>query len=265
MAQIAADALGLPPELVRFELGDTDLPMAPQAGGSGLTAALGNAVHATCRQLLQAFLDIVADDPASPLRGCHLDQVTVVDGRIHRTDNPDQGEAYTDILVRHGLVELTADGGAAPAKPEDLGLAPAGPFAAKFVEVHVDPDLGLVRVARAVSAVDGGRILNEKTARSQIIGGTVGGIGMALLEETVSDGSGRIANPTFSDYLVAVNADIPDMDVLFVGEPDPFNPIGVKGIGEIGLVGIAAAIANAVYHATGRRVRSLPITIDQLL
>jgi xanthine dehydrogenase YagR molybdenum-binding subunit len=265
MTQLSAELLGLGLDQVRFELGDTDLPMAPQAGGSGLTAALGNAVHATCRQLLQAFLDTVADDLASPLRGCRLDQVTAADGRIHRVGHPDQGEAYTDILSRHGLAELTADGVAAPANPQEIGLAPAGPFAAKFVEVHVDPDLGLVRVARVVSAIDGGRILNEKTARSQIIGGTVGGIGMALLEETVSDGSGRIANPTFSDYLMAVNADIPDMDVLFVGEPDRFNPIGVKGIGEIGLVGTAAAIANAVFHATGRRVRSLPITIDQLL
>jgi xanthine dehydrogenase YagR molybdenum-binding subunit len=145
-------------------------------------------------------------------------------------------------------------------------LAPSGPFAAKFVEVRVDPDLGLVRVARVVSAIDAGRILNEKTARSQIIGGTVGGIGMALLEETVSDpGTGRIANATLGDYLVPVNADVPDMEVLFVGEPDRFNPIGVKGVGEIGLVGIAGAVANAVFHATGRRIRSLPITIDKLL
>jgi xanthine dehydrogenase YagR molybdenum-binding subunit len=265
MTQLSAELLGLGLDQVRFDLGDTDMPYSPQAGGSGLTAALGNSVDATCRQLLQAFLDAVADDPASPLRGCRLDQVTVVDGRIHRADHPDQSEAYTDILARHGLAELTADGAAAPAKPEDLGLAPAGPFAAKFVEVHVDPDLGLVRVARVVSAVDGGRILNEKTARSQIIGGTVGGIGMALLEETVTDDTGRIANATLGDYLVAVNADIPDMEVLFVGEPDRFNPIGVKGVGEIGLVGIAAAIANAVFHATGRRIRSLPITIDQLL
>jgi xanthine dehydrogenase YagR molybdenum-binding subunit len=265
MTQLSAELLGLGLDQVRFELGDTDLPMSPQAGGSGLTAALGNAVYATCRQLLQAFLGTIANDPGSPLRGCRLDQVTATDGRIHRADHPDQGEAYTDILTRHGLTELTADGAAAPAKPEDLGLAPAGPFAAKFVEVHVDPDLGRVRVARVVSAVDAGRILNQKTARSQIIGGTVGGIGMALLEETATDPTGRIANPTFSDYLVAVNADVPDMDVLFVGEPDRFNPIGVKGVGEIGLVGLAAAIANAVYHATGRRIRSLPITIDKLL
>jgi xanthine dehydrogenase YagR molybdenum-binding subunit len=117
-----------------------------------------------------------------------------------------------------------------------------------------------------VSAVDAGRILNEKTATSQITGGTVGGIGMALLEETVTDhGTGRITNANFGDYLVPVNADIPDLDVLFVGEPDRFNPIGVKGVGEIGLVGMAAAIANGVFHATGKRIRSLPITVDQIL
>jgi CO/xanthine dehydrogenase Mo-binding subunit len=266
MTQLAAELLGLSLDQVRFELGDTDLPYAPQAGGSGLTAALGSAVHAACRSLVRAFLDTVGDDAGSPLRGCHLDDVTVADGRIHRSGNPAQGEAYTDILARYRLNDLTVDGASAPAKPEDVGMAPAGPFAARFVEVRVDPDLGLIRVARVVSAIDAGRVLNEKTARNQILGGTVGGIGMALLEETISDpGTGRIANATLGDYLVPVNADVPDMDVLFVGEPDRFNPIGVKGVGEIGLVGIAAAIANAVFHATGRRIRSLPITIDKLL
>jgi CO/xanthine dehydrogenase Mo-binding subunit len=145
-------------------------------------------------------------------------------------------------------------------------VARSGPFAAKFVEVRVDAELGIVRVARVVSVVDGGRILNEKLARSQIVGGTVGGIGHALLEETVTDPeTGRIANATLADYLVPINADVPAIDVVFVGEPDPLTRIGTKGVGEIGLPGIGAAIANAVYHATGRRIRSLPITIDQLL
>jgi len=147
-----------------------------------------------------------------------------------------------------------------------MGIAPAGAFGAKFVEVRVDPDLGLIRVTRVVSAIDGGRILNEKLAASQIIGGAVGGIGMALLEETVSDAeTGRIANATFGDYLVPVNADVPNMDVIFVGEDDPLNPIGTKGIGEIGLVGIAAALVNAIYHAAGKLIRDLPITLDKLL
>ena len=266
MTQLSAELLGLRLDQVRFGLGDTDMPMAPPAGGSGLTAALGNAVQAACRKVIQAFLDTVADDPGSSLRGCRIDDVTVADGRIHRINEPARGEAYSDILARHGLDELTADGDSAPPEPQDVGMAPAGAFAARFVEVRVDPDLGLVRVARVVSAIDGGRILNEKTATSQIIGATVGGIGMALLEETVTDpATGRIANANLGDYLVPVNADVPDLEVLFVGEPDRFNPIGVKGVGEVGLVGMAAAIANAVFHATGRRIRSLPITIDRLL
>jgi xanthine dehydrogenase YagR molybdenum-binding subunit len=143
---------------------------------------------------------------------------------------------------------------------------PTGAFGARFAEVKVDPELGVLRITRIVSVTDGGRILNEKLARSQLIGGTVGGIGMAAFEETVTDpGSGRVANATLGDYLVAVNADAPDIDIAFVGEPDPTNPIGAKGIGEVGIMGVAAAIANAVYHATGRRIRSLPITISQLL
>ncbi len=145
-------------------------------------------------------------------------------------------------------------------------MAPAGAFGAKFVEVRVDAELRLLRVARVVSVVDGGRILNEKTATSQIVGGTVGGIGQALFEDTVTDPvTGRIANATFGDYLVPVHADVPDMEVLFVGGPDRASATGTKGIGEIGLVGVAAAVGNAVFHATGRRVRSLPITVEQLL
>ena len=238
MTQVAADTLGLPLERVRFELGDSTMPPAPLQGGSGLTTALGNAVYAACGELLRAFTDLAAGSPVSL-------------------------ETYTAILASHGMTELSADG--VSTRRTDLDAEP-GIFGAKFAEVEVDPDLGLVRVTRFVAAVDGGRILNEKTAASQIIGGTVGGIGMALLEETVSDpGTGRIANATFGDYLVAVNADAPDVDVIFAGEPDPINPIGVKGIGEVAIVGVAPAIANAVFHATGRRIRSLPITAERLL
>jgi xanthine dehydrogenase YagR molybdenum-binding subunit len=266
MTQLSAELLGLRLDQVRLGLGDTDMPAGGVEGGSGLAAALGGAVYAACQGVIQAFLDTVANDPGSPLRGCRLDEVTARDGRIQVGYDAARGESFSDILARHGLAELTADGSSAPPTPQEAGMAPAGAFAAKFAEVRVDPDLGLVRVARILSAVDAGRILNEKTATSQIIGGTVGGIGMALLEETVTDpANGRITNANLGDYLVPVNADIPDLDVIFVGEPDRFNPIGVKGVGEVGLVGIAAAIANAVFHATGRRVRSLPITLDQLL
>ncbi|SCK43364.1 xanthine dehydrogenase YagR molybdenum-binding subunit [Streptomyces sp. WMMB 714] len=266
MTQVSADALGIPLARVRFDLGDSDMPVSPQAGGSGLTGALATAVRDACERVVQQVLDLVGEDGESPLRGCSPEDVVVADGRLHRRGRPDQGESYADILGRHGKEELTADGASSPADPSTLGMAPAGAFGAKFVEVRVDADLGIIRVARVVSAIDGGRILNEKTARSQIIGGTVGGIGQALFEETATDsGTGRIANATLGDYLVPVNADVGDMDVVFVGEPDRATPIGTKGVGEVGLVGIAAAIANAVHHATGKRVRSLPITLDDLL
>lgn len=289
MAQLAAEVLGLEVDSVEFVLGDTRLPQAPQAGGSGLTAALGSAVHNVCVELVQRLLALVVDDASSPLRGCAIEDVVARDGGLHHADDETRGESYSEILERRGLNELTVGGDSSPSRAEmgvivgslvvsrlgrigrrvvgaSRATVPAGAFGARFVEVRVDPELGLLRIARIVSAIDAGRVVNEKLARSQIIGGTVGGIGMAMFEDTISDaGSGRVANPTFGDYLVAVNADVPDMDVVFVGEPDPDNPIGVKGIGEIGLVGVAPAIANGVYHATGRRIRSLPITIDQLL
>jgi CO/xanthine dehydrogenase Mo-binding subunit len=289
MTQLAAEVLGLTVDRVTFELGDTRLPRAPQAGGSGLTAALGSAVHNTCVALVQRFLALISDDPGSPLQGCAIEDIVASDGRLARGDDASRGESYAEILERHGLDELTADGDSAPSRAETGVLVgslvvsrmgrfgrklvgashatvPAGAFGARFAEVRVDPDLGVLRIARIVSVTDGGRVLNNKLARSQIIGGTIGGIGMAMFEETISDpGSGRVANATLGDYLLAVNADVPDIDVDFVGEPDPDNPIGVKGIGEVGLAGVAAAIANGVYHATGRRIRSLPITIDQLL
>ncbi len=266
MTQLSAQYLGLGPDRVRFDLGDSDLPIAPQAGGSGLTGALGPAVRDACLRLVRHFTRLAVEDRDSPLYGAAPDAVEAADGRLRLITDPARGESYGEILIRHGLAELTADGSSTPSSPEQLAMAPAGAFGAKFVEVRVDADLGLVRVARVVSAIDGGRILNGKTGRSQIVGGTVGGIGMALFEDTVTDAdTGRIANATFGDYLVPVNADIPPMDVLFVGGPDPANPVGTKGIGEIGLVGVAAAVANAVHHATGRRIRSLPITLDDLL
>ncbi|MFF9156860.1 xanthine dehydrogenase family protein molybdopterin-binding subunit [Streptomyces sp. NPDC014846] len=266
MAQLAAGELGLPLDLVRFDLGDSDMPNSMMAGGSGLTGGLGNAVHDACRRLVRTFVELARGDAESPLRGASPDDVECTGGRIHLAGRPDRGESYAAVLARHKLSELTANGSSTPPDAEEVGMSLAGAYGAKFVEVRVDADLGLIRVTRVVSAIDGGRILNEKTARSQIIGGTVGGIGMALLEDTVTDPrTGRIANGTFGDYLVAVNADVPDLDVIFVGEPDRGTATATKGVGEVGLVGIPPAIANAVYHATGKRLRDLPITLDALL
>jgi xanthine dehydrogenase YagR molybdenum-binding subunit len=263
--QLAAELLGFDIGQVRVELGDSDLPHAPQSSGSGLAMSLGGAIHDGSRNLLIAFLSVVANDDQSPLRGRRVNDVTATQGRIHLANDPAIGESYRDILARHGLGQITAHGEINPTA-DGTGMAPSPAFAAQFAEVRVDKDLGLLRIARMVTAVDAGRVLNEKTARSQIIGSVVTGIGMTLLEETIFEPvTGRIANATFGDYLIPVNADIPELDVVFVGEPDRFSPIGIKGLGEIGIVGVSAAIANAVYHVTGRRVRSLPITIDQLL
>jgi len=216
-------------------------------------------------KLARAFLDVVAADESSPLRGRRAEEVITANGGIHLAGTPSIGESYAGILARHGLPEMTADGERNP-RENGVSQPPSGSFAARFAEVRVDRELGLLRVARLVSALDAGRILNEKLARSQMIGGAVMGIGMTMLEETVFDHeTGRIANATFGDYLIPANADVPDLDVVFVGTPDTVRPIGIKGIGEIAIVGVSAAIANAVYHATGRRIRSLPITIEQLL
>jgi xanthine dehydrogenase YagR molybdenum-binding subunit len=284
MTMLAADCLGVPIERVRFGLGDSAMPKAPQQGGSGLTGALGNAVQAVCVALVRAFVNHVSDDESSPIKGCRLEAITVGDGGIRLTDDPAHFETYAEILARHGLDEITMEAeSASPGDTSSTALVPragrfvpftspsagarahAGAFGAHFVEVHVDSDLGMIRVARVVSAVDGGRILNPKTARSQIIGGIAGGIGMALLEETVSDRTGRLVTTSLADYVVAANADVRDVDVLFVGQPDSMSPLGTKGVGELAIAGIAAAIANAVYHATGARVRSLPITIEKMI
>jgi xanthine dehydrogenase YagR molybdenum-binding subunit len=263
--QVTAELLGLGVDQVHVEIGDSDLPPAPYSGGSGMATSLSGAIHDAVGKLRRALLDLVADDESSPLRGRSPDDIALADGGIQVIDAPWIGETYGDVLARHGLPGLIAHGARNP-RAGGSSPPPSGSFAACFAEVRVDADLGIVRVARIVSAVDAGRILNEKLSRSQIIGGAVMGIGMTLLEETVFDpGTGRIANATFGDYLIPANADVPEIDVVFVGTPDLVRPIGIKGVGEIGVVGVSAAIANAVYHATGRRARSLPITVEQLL
>jgi xanthine dehydrogenase YagR molybdenum-binding subunit len=262
ITQLAADLLGLPAGLVHVGLGDSDMPKAPQQGGSGLTAALGNAVHAACLDVIRALVDLASKDERSPLHGCSMQTVEIRNGGIQRRGEPQKYESFTDILDRNGLEELVREGASEP--PSNAAMAHAGSFGAQFVEVRVDPDLGTIRVERVVSVIDGGRILNEKVARSQITGGIVGGIGMALLEENVSI-KGRPINTSFGDYVIPVNADIPEVDVSFVGGPDPMTEVGAKGIGELAVTGVAAAIANAVFHATGKRIRALPLSIERVM
>jgi xanthine dehydrogenase YagR molybdenum-binding subunit len=235
MTQIAADALGVPPAQIVFRLGDTRFPETPVSGGSQTAASVGSAVHAA----------------ASALR----DKLLALGGGRR---------APLDALAsRYGEVE--AHGEAAPGE-EDKRFAMYA-FGAQFAEVRVDADLGLARVTRMVGVFDIGRALNARTARSQLIGGMVWGIGMALHEDTVLDERrGRIVNNNLADYHVPVNADVPAIEAAWIEGADPHaNPIGVKGIGELGITGSAAAVASAVYHATGRRVRDLPITPDKLL
>jgi len=235
MTQVAAEALGLPIERVKFILGDTRLPRAPVHGGSMTMVSVGSAVQAGCRRVREDAL----------ARG--------------------GGSDLADAMRRLGQpIEASAD-----VKPGDAAKRYSmHAFGAVFVEVAVDPDLGEARVRRMVDAYGAGRIVNPKTTRSQCIGGMIGGIGMALMEHSVVDArNGRVPNANLAEYAVPVHADAPPvMDVIFVEEHDPHvNPLGVKGVGEIAMVGVAPAIANAVFHATGKRIRALPVTPDKLL
>jgi xanthine dehydrogenase YagR molybdenum-binding subunit len=265
MTQIAADALGLPVSSVRFELGDSRMPQAPVEGGSMTVASVGSAVHDAALAARDKVLSLASKDKRSPLHGAKTSEVSVTEGRLFLESKPASGESYSDILKRHrqDAVELTHE-----SKPgEEAKKFSMHAFGAHFVELRVDPDLGTVRVARVVTALAAGRIINPKTAHSQAIGGVVGGLGMALLEEAIRDGrNGRVVNANLADYHVPVHADVPDLDAFYVEEVDAHaNPLGAKGLAELSLVGVAPAVANAVYHATGRRVRELPITPDKLL
>jgi xanthine dehydrogenase YagR molybdenum-binding subunit len=265
MSQVAADGLGVTLDSVRFELGDTHLPNASSAVGSAGAGMLSGAVHTAVTGLRGQLVARAIADDKSPLHGADPDAVVVRNGRMVLRGQPETGESYGELLERNFLEELDALGSWNPTGA-DTGYAQMT-FGAQFAEVAVDADLGLVRVRRMVGAFAPGRVLNAKTARSQLMGGMLWGLGQALLEGTIMDTSaGRWANASLGEYLVPVNADAPDVEVDLVEvRDDVVNPLGVKGVGEIGQVGAAAAIANAVSHATGRRVCELPIRIEHLL
>ncbi|TGE25920.1 xanthine dehydrogenase family protein molybdopterin-binding subunit [Hymenobacter aquaticus] len=266
MTQIAAQTLGLPIEAVTFKLGDTNQPEAPLQGGSWTAASVGNAVKQVCDKLGEQLLKLAQKMADSPLKGAAYEDVEFVNGQIRLNSDITQAVVLRDILPASGKDKLEAEN---TMMPNPLGQLTHSMHAhnAVFVEVKVDPELGTLHVTRVVNAVAAGRILNPKTARSQVLGSVVWGMSMALMEESVMDhGFGRYMNHNYGEYHIPVNADVHDIDVIFVEEEDDkVNPLGIKGLGEVGMLGVAAAVANAAYHATGKRVRNLPVSLDKLL
>jgi xanthine dehydrogenase YagR molybdenum-binding subunit len=262
MAQVAADMLGLPLENISIKLGDSSLPQSPVEGGSWIAASVSNAIATTADAIRGELLRLAKQMPRSPLADAAPDEVVLADGQLVGRRDASRSVSIADAM-RHGALDRIEQ--EKTTNPTDDPARAHNTHAAVFAEVKVDEQLGVIRVTRVVSAVAAGRILNTKTASSQILGSVVWGIGMALHEQTLIDHRiGRIMNANIAEYHVPVNADIYDIRVIFVEEPDDSNPLGIKGVGEIGIVGVAAAIANAVYHATGKRVRDLPITLDKL-
>jgi xanthine dehydrogenase YagR molybdenum-binding subunit len=265
MTIIAAEYLGLEPEGVEFELGDSRLPKAPSEGGSKTTASVGSAVAGAALAIAARILEVANRDAGSPLQGSAAADVELSEGRLLLKKDRSRSVSVADVMRRSGLNEVTETYESIP--PKERAKYSTLAHGAQFVEVKVDPDLGIVRVTRAIEATASGRIINPLTSHSQEIGGVVWGIGMALTEATEIDHRyGRIMNPNLQHYHVPVNADVHEIETMFVEEDDRIaSPLGVKGMGELGMVGIPAAIANAVFHATGKRVRELPITPEKLL
>jgi xanthine dehydrogenase YagR molybdenum-binding subunit len=258
MTQVAAQALGIPVEQVTFRLGDSTYPEAGISASSSTVPTVTGAVDRAARNVRGAVVELAVADPASPLHGLSADQVVTEHGYLYAAGDPSRRISYRDVVTKHGApVENTAT------STNEAGNS----CGAVFVEVRIDARYGRVRVTRVVGAYDCGRVLNRQTARSQVIGGMTWGIGTALMEHTTYDHhTARVTNPNLSTYLVAVNADVPELEVMFVDKPDPVSTaLGARGFGECPMTGVPAAIGNAIYHAIGRRVRDLPITQDKLL
>lgn len=266
LAQIAAEAIGLDPDQVELHSGISSLPDGGIAGGSAHTASAGLALHNAGEDAITQLAALAASDPASPLFGTGNVGVVARSGRLHRLDDEARSESYVDILARAGRADVV---GTAKAARDPAVTAAHAMFShgAVFAEVKVDPDLGQVRVTRLVGAFAAGRIINPRLVRSQYFGGMIWGISFALQEEAIADRrTGRIMNGDLAEYHVPVNADVPTLDAILVPEDDPYvNPLGIKGVGEIGVTGTVGAIANAVWHATGVRVRRFPIRIEDLV
>jgi xanthine dehydrogenase YagR molybdenum-binding subunit len=266
LAQIAADGLGLDIEQIEFRTGTSDLPDGGIAGGSAHTATAGMAIHGAGADVIGKLAELAMADNRSPLFGSGNAGVVARSGRLFRRDDESRSESYNEILSRAGIAEIDGRGNSAadPAAQSHYAMHAHG---AVFAEVKVDPELGQVRVTRMVGAFAAGRVINPRLVRSQYYGGMIWGVSFALHEHAVMDlRSGRPMNPNLGEYHVPVNADVPSLEAILVDEHDPHvNALGVKGVGEIGITGSAGAVANAVWHATGIRVRQFPITLDRLL
>jgi xanthine dehydrogenase YagR molybdenum-binding subunit len=264
MAQVAADVLGLPIENITVKLGDSTLPQSMVEGGSWIATSVAAAIGTTADAIRADLLRLAQAMPNSPLAGATPDAVTLTDGKIVSKRDPSRSALIADVM-RHGKMDRIVQ--ETTTTPNHDKRYARNTHSAIFAEVKIDEQIGIIRVTRVVSAIAAGRVLNTKTGHSQIMGGVVWGIGMALHEETQIDHRlGRIMNANIAEYHVPVNADVHDIQVIFVDERDTIiNPLGMKGLGEIGIVGVPAAIANAVYHATGKRIRDLPITLDKVV
>jgi len=297
MTQIAADALALPVDKVRVKLGDSNYPKGANSGGSQVSASVGPAIRAAAIGVVAKLATLTVQDTDSPLHGLDAKSLNPTNGGLYSSAEPLKGESYGTILRRLKLEKLEAlantdvstrprTGAAQLSETEEKAKEESKTneavqedekidrsawsfhsFGAQFVKLLVDPDLYTVRIEKAVSVMDIGKVLNLKTATNQIMGGMIFGIGMALMEGSQYDPKrGRVVTRDLANYLVPVHADMPEFEIQFIDHPDPYiSPIGARGIGEIGITGMAAAVANAIYHATGKRVRDLPITVEKLM
>jgi xanthine dehydrogenase YagR molybdenum-binding subunit len=265
LAQTAADALFMDPTLVDVKLGDTTLPPSGGSGGSTTAASVCPAVYDAATQAKLKLAQLAIADTQSPLHGATAEDIETRDGKLCLKSNPEKSEPITTLIARNGNTPVEAL--ATSEMPKDRDSFSSHSWGAIFAEVAVDADTHMVQVRRMVGTYDIGTLINTKTGTNQLIGGVVWGISMALHEETLIDPTyGRTVNENFAEYHVPVNADIHEIDVTALNIPDyKFNPLGSRGIGEIGITGAAAAIANAIYNATGKRVRDLPITLDKIM
>jgi xanthine dehydrogenase YagR molybdenum-binding subunit len=268
MTQIASAVMGVPFKKTTFELGDSFLPPGPTQGGSTTTSTLGSAVNDVCVALRKKIFELAKENPVFHTATIHnvtLDDLLFENGAVVLKTDRTKKVSYGDILSKAGLsqLEITEESKAS----EDARKYSSYSYSVHFVKVLVHPATGVVKLDRIVTVVDAGKIISHKTAESQMFGGAVAGIGMALMEEGVIDHRyGKWVNNNLADYHVPVHADVPPIECILVDKPDPIiNPIGAKGMGEVSIVGFAAAVANAVYHATGKRIRDLPITPDKLI